>query len=203
MTRKDFKASLVGLARRWAGVAAATPSLQLSIRCIAAGAGLPDDLCTAFLFCLVQTITTSCPPWPAFDSSPDTRQLQGIEATRKPPPGGIRLRPVFDVPRGACTPRGVPRILGEHQLQPTVTPGATRSRSLEFEHPPNSSTSALPSELAAGSPAAGSSSSSHAYGAVGLQRAALENRLHGLLLLPRSRSEGLPPRRPWSRLQPL
>eukprot|EP00741_Cyanophora_paradoxa_P013135 tig00020675_g12688.t1 len=54
LSRAAWETSMVALARAWASSAAATPSLHLSIRCIAAGAGLPDDLPTALLFCLVQ-----------------------------------------------------------------------------------------------------------------------------------------------------
>eukprot|EP00741_Cyanophora_paradoxa_P020554 tig00000227_g19841.t1 len=133
MTRGAFERSLVDLARSWAGAVSGAPSTSLhghlSIRCIAAGAGLPDDLPTIFLFCLVQSITTCRPPWPAaaaaaerdFRASSDEEFAASSSPSREPISNlsDIRLRPVLDVPLGACTARGAPRILSEHQL-PTL-----------------------------------------------------------------------------------
>eukprot|EP00741_Cyanophora_paradoxa_P017041 tig00020951_g16460.t1 len=214
MARPAFERAIGSLARSWADGAACSPSLLLSLRCVAAGAGLPDNLPTIFLFCLAQTITTGFPrpPWPASAAAPpsprdrDDRELESEAESgdRERSSSPLRLRVPLDVPLGACTQRAVLRILSEHQLPlPPIRPRGTRASgpglraSTSASAPPSLERLPSPSprpDAGASSSETGSGSGPAWEGPVGrgLQRAALENRLRGLLRRPRSLSAADP-----------
>eukprot|EP00741_Cyanophora_paradoxa_P015579 tig00020902_g15039.t1 len=191
MTRAVCEASMVALGRGWAASAARSPPLALSLRCIAAGAGLPDDLPALFLFCLVQTITTATPPWPAaaLGGAALGLGLAHIQANDAGAP--IRLRPVFEVPVSACTPRAAAKLVAAWQLPAAVRVGypkhprsRSRSRPVSSDGESDHDCAGDHETHAAAPPSGSGSVSPFHYGVCGLQRAALENRLRGLLRRP-------------------
>eukprot|EP00741_Cyanophora_paradoxa_P011268 tig00020554_g10885.t1 len=123
MRRSALERSLVALAHGWAANVCKVAATALSLRCLAAGAGLPDDLPTAFLFALVEAVTTGPAPWPALTAAPD------VDAAPR-----LQLRPILEAPLGGCSARGaggssgVPGGVAPRPAAPVAMAGAEGAR---------------------------------------------------------------------------